>query len=357
MRSKSYTSTISKASFERLTESEIPFACYRLPDQSKTVLIKQANASLHFFDEKKHSNKTGFLFAPFCSTKKLQPVFISADNKWIKDKHPAIAKKPIISATKKQFEELVKHIKGTIVGGEYKKIVAARALVKQIPEQLHPVTLFYALCETYPSAFVSMVYTAQYGLWIGATPEILLEVKNDTYKTFALAGTMPAKSSPCKWGHKELEEHKLVADYIQQSFRKLGAAKPYMELQESTMAGDLLHLRTTYIYSGLSKKKWNQVVKVLHPTPAVAGLPKTKSIQFIKKQEQNERGFYSGYLGPVNVGNEIHLFVNLRCMQLFGNQYALYAGCGITASSVPSKEWKESELKMMTLEKIIRQIK
>ncbi|MBK7148555.1 MAG: chorismate-binding protein [Bacteroidetes bacterium] len=287
----------------------------------------------------------------------MQPVFISASNKSNKKNRPAIANRPPVSATKKQFEELVKHIKGTIARGAYKKIVAARALVKQTPKQLHPVTLFHTLCKTYPSAFVSMVYTSQYGLWIGATPEILLEVKSNTYKTFALAGTMPAKSSARKWGSKELEEHKLVADYIQQSFRKLGAPKPHMELQESTKAGDLLHLRTTYVYTGLPKTKWNEVVKVLHPTPAVAGLPKKKSIQFIKKQEQNDRGFYSGYLGPVNLGDEIHLFVNLRCMQLFDNHYALYSGCGITASSVPSKEWKESELKMMTLEKIIRQIK
>lgn len=63
--------------------------------------------------------------------------------------------------------------------------------------------------------------------------------------------------------------------------------------------------------------------------------------------------FYAGYLGPVNIHNRICLFVNLRCMQLLGDQAVLYAGAGVTADSVPESEWEETEIKLNTLLKVI----
>jgi isochorismate synthase len=356
---KLFTSPIDKSLFDRLTNSKIIFACYRLPGSKKAVLVNQKNSSLHFFNEKQHGDKAGFVFAPFNETKTIKRIFISASNAAIKGKskaNKAVRYKPT-SSTRSEFEELVEQIKQKIRTGKFNKVVAARALINRKPEQLHPTILFNSLCEAYPDAFVSMVYTPQYGLWIGATPEILLEVKKNIYKTYALAGSMPiSNQSVKKWGEKELEEHKLVADYIKKSFRKLGLKKPQTEQQESVMAGKLLHLRTTFTYEGLPKSKWYKAVKKLHPTPAVAGLPKKKSIEFIENNERSQRSFYSGYLGPVNYKNEIRLFVNLRCMQLFKNEYALYAGCGITASSIAAHEWKESELKMTTIQKIIDEL-
>ena len=76
---------------------------------------------------------------------------------------------------------------------------------------------------------------------------------------------------------------------------------------------------------------------------------------FLKNQEGYDRQFYSGYLGPVNVHEESHIYVNLRCMQLFANVALLYAGAGVLADSDPEREWKETEMKMNTLGRIIRQ--
>jgi isochorismate synthase len=50
------------------------------------------------------------------------------------------------------------------------------------------------------------------------------------------------------------------------------------------------------------------------------------------------------------------LFVNLRCMQVFPTQFALYLGGGIMADSDPSKEWEETELKSMTLLNVINSV-
>ena len=91
----------------------------------------------------------------------------------------------------------------------------------------------------------------------------------------------------------------------------------------------------------------------LSPTPAVGGLPKKESLQWIGEREPLHRQYYSGFLGPVHSAAHFHLFVNLRCMQLQGSNLALYAGAGITAGSVPQNEWEETRRKMEIMRSVL----
>ena len=99
-----------------------------------------------------------------------------------------------------------------------------------------------------------------------------------------------------------------------------------------------------------------QMLELLHPTSAVCGMPKEPSKQFIMENEGFDRGYFSGFLGPVHVGKETNIFVNLRCMKLLPQQAILYAGAGIIANSIPEKEWNETEIKMQTLLKVFREL-
>ena len=112
-------------------------------------------------------------------------------------------------------------------------------------------------------------------------------------------------------------------------------------------------MRTSFTYKATSTAAWQKIVGQLHPTPAVAGLPKQKAIDYILEHEKSPRQFYSGYLGPVNLEGQVNLFVNLRCMQVLKNKLAFYAGCGITADSVPADEWRESKMKIATLASVL----
>jgi isochorismate synthase len=95
------------------------------------------------------------------------------------------------------------------------------------------------------------------------------------------------------------------------------------------------------------------MLQLLHPTSAVAGMPLEASLEFLKQNEGYDREFYAGYLGPINFDNNIHIFVNLRCMKLLDNQALLFAGAGITIDSVPEKEREETEIKFKTLLNVI----
>ena len=77
-------------------------------------------------------------------------------------------------------------------------------------------------------------------------------------------------------------------------------------------------------------------------------------MSFILENENYDRAFYSGFLGPIHVKNRSQLFVNLRCMQLKQEHALLYVGGGITQDSVPEAEWEETVLKSKTLLAILR---
>jgi isochorismate synthase len=95
------------------------------------------------------------------------------------------------------------------------------------------------------------------------------------------------------------------------------------------------------------------MLKLLHPTSAVCGMPMEPSFKFIQENEPHEREFYAGYLGPVNIEFESHIYVNLRCLKWRGDHIFLYAGAGVTIDSLPQQEVEEVEIKMDTIQKAL----
>jgi len=115
-----------------------------------------------------------------------------------------------------------------------------------------------------------------------------------------------------------------------------------------------MHLQTEI--TGTIEKttaKTGDFIKALHPTPAVCGLPKEAAEQFILENENYHREFYTGFLGELNVKENTHLFVNLRCMKLQNQKATLYAGGGITTDSVAEKEWEETVYKSHNMKEIL----
>lgn len=94
------------------------------------------------------------------------------------------------------------------------------------------------------------------------------------------------------------------------------------------------------------------LLKDLHPTPAVGGMPKDLAKNFILDNEGYDRSFYAGFAGYENE-NESEFFVNLRCAKIYSNKINLYVGGGIMPDSIPENEWKETELKSRTIGDLI----
>lgn len=212
--------------------------------------------------------------------------------------------------------------------------------------------IFHALCWNHQNAFVYHLHLPFVGEWLGASPELLLNYKNGQLKTVALAGTQKLQGDPHEiiWKEKEKKEQQLVSDFIEDTFAK---NKIVFEKGETktVSAGTIAHLKTEFL-STIAREKISSLLNDLHPTPAVCGIEKEKARQFISDTENHSRKYYTGFLGNIS-GEEINLFVNLRCMQVHKNCFELFTGGGITADSDPEKEWEETEMKAMTLGKYL----
>lgn len=264
------------------------------------------------------------------------------------------------------FAEMVVNAITSIEKGEVQKVVLSRTKNITLPNTFEVIEAFKKLCIAYPNAFVSLVYLPEFQcFWLGATPETLVSMDKDgKFRTMSLAGTQSAIDDNCKnllageirWSHKEIEEQAFVSRYIIECFKKIRLREYYESGPKTVQAGNLMHLRTDYIVDTQAldfPQLGTVMIELLHPTSAVCGMPKVPALRIIAEQELHDREFYSGFLGPVNVQEESHLFVNLRTMKVSGNEATLYAGCGITEDSNPVKEWYETEMKIETLMNVI----
>lgn len=222
--------------------------------------------------------------------------------------------------------------------------------------------LFLKTCRMYPRLFVALVYTSQSGMWLMATPEILLKGEGDEYQTMSLAGTQKAEPSKTiadypvegvEWSKKNREEQQYVTDYIEDCIK--GFAGDYrLKGPYTTMAANLYHLRTDISFRLLDKGRLGDVLNALYPTPAVCGIPKDAARRFILQHELHSRKYYSGFVGPISPQGKTHLFVSLRCMNILQDGICeLYAGGGLLKESEMEKEWKETEAKMQTIRRVL----
>jgi len=190
----------------------------------------------------------------------------------------------------------------------------------------------------------------------------------------ALAGTRKLQNfSENNWTQKEITEQQLVTDSIVSKLNELGYSEEKLKISETynSEAGSLLHLRTDI--SGFFKTDASEIgniLKVLHPTPAICGLPTNEAYKFILAHENYDREFYTGYLGPLNMTTETKrssrtrnqenqayssirkdssLFVNLRCLKYDDAEVKIYVGGGITVDSDATSEWEETVNKTRTM--------
>lgn len=266
------------------------------------------------------------------------------------------------SNAEEQFKNLVQKAIEAIHSAQFEKVVLAREKKIILPDGFEPVRFFNALCNKYRNAFVHLTFTPDSGMWLGATPELLIQIdRENRFQTVALAATQlynpEVAPEETTWSQKDIEEQALVSRYIINCFKQI-RLREFEEIGPRTyLSGNLVHLKTNFFvninqtgFTGLG----SVMLELLHPTSAVCGMPKHASKTFIDENEDFDRGYFSGFVGPVNISAETNLFVNLRCMQIEQHSARLFAGAGIIANSNPQKEWSETEIKMDTLLSVLK---
>lgn len=362
------------------------FALWRLPNENDQHLILAKSIQSLSDEDMLEELPQGFMITPFVSAARS---FIPADyffrfrngellppqsatetnsHAWLHEQNFSpvaslnfhIQKSNVPFSTEvSSFTEFVRKAVANIEEGVFEKVVPSRT--KSIEKNFDALEAFEKLCSRYPTAMVSLISTPEHGTWLGATPETLVSIEDNTlFKTVALAGTKAwHEGIDCKnvaWTQKEIEEQALVERYIISCFKKIRLREYEEHGPKTIVAGNLMHLKSTFTVDMKATnfpQLGSAMLNLLHPTSAVCGMPKEPALDFLQRNEGYDRELYSGYLGPVAIQNNTHLFVNLRCLQLKRDTAILYAGAGVTIDSDPQKEWEETEMKMKTLESVI----
>ena len=199
-------------------------------------------------------------------------------------------------------------------------------------------------------AFRFVYYTQPTGCWLGASPELLgMTDANGLFTTMALAGT---RTDHTPWDDKNLEEHRIVVDYITDRLTEAGLC-PSVGDAESVKCGPVEHLRHIITAPLHSDSAFTGIIRLLSPTPALAGYPLRVALADIAAHEAHPRQCYGGYIAITTPGGYHRAYVNLRSCHFEGRDYCIYAGGGITAQSDPDAEWLEAQTKASTLLSLI----
>ncbi|MEA1786261.1 chorismate-binding protein [Arenibacter sp. GZD96] len=337
-------------------QKELPFVVYRKPNEDQLYFMGQHCDTLV---QTTQYTEIGFVFAPFKpgTPAVLLPPDIVAKTNFIAQNKTSTTlptqAAPVPRAKEKHLQLIAKGIDHIRSGG-LTKVVLARTITQPFSGDVF--LLFQRIASRYPSALCYLWYHPKVGLWLGATPELLLKLNGHTFTTMSLAGTKNYMMGTLpSWGQKELQEQALVTDYILERL-KSEVTDVVAGSLESVRAGNLWHLQTI-LKGNLKSNKIEEVLAALHPTPAICGVPKAAALHFILEQEPYDRAFYAGFLGELNFpstkGNKTALYVNLRCLQLQNEEALLYVGGGITKDSIPEKEWEETVAKSKTLLQVL----
>lgn len=332
---------------------KLPFVAYRYPETNTLKGFFQQSDDLYFT---KIYTESGFVFASFDATNSSILFPLSKSDCLETTFSEGKINDDAINDDFSSFENSrTSHIRLVKKGIDYlkttnnKKIVLSRKEVLAY-SNLNCVVTFKNLLATYSSALVYVWFHPNVGMWMGASPETLLRIRKGEFQTMALAGTQSYHGSlNVNWEQKEKQEQQIVTEYI------IDKLQNKVEVSEATTirAGSLLHICTRISGRLSSKLTINSLINLLHPTPAVCGLPMADAKAFIMKNEGYNREFYTGFFGEININKSSNLFVNLRCMQVFRDDIAIYIGGGITKDSVPEMEWEETVAKSKVMLKVL----
>lgn len=240
------------------------------------------------------------------------------------------------------WDALLERALDRIRSGSLQKVVLARRLRAALPRAVDVGQMVESLAGRHPSCATFALAGADGAWFVGATPETLLRLEGRTVYVDALAGTLAVDQATA--GDKELREHAFVVEAAKSALAPFAERLSFDGEPALVRLRHVVHLRTNLEATLREGVALTEVVRRLHPTPAVGGTPREEALRFIRDHEGFDRGWYAGAVGWVGEG-AAHLCVALRSALFRGEEALVYAGAGIVAGSSADLEWDETARK------------
>ncbi|KGR78409.1 isochorismate synthase [Ureibacillus sinduriensis] len=254
---------------------------------------------------------------------------------------------------KKEYMETITTVTNLIKAKEAEKVVIARSLELEFEDKVSsPQVLSHVVNEQPESYLFGLEH--EHLLFFGASPERLVKVEDGKAFSSCVAGSIKRGETA--------EEDKLLGDSLLNDAKNLGEHQYVVEMIANTFEKNciqytvpkqpkLLKIRDIqHLYTPVEGKLSQdatilQLVKLLHPTPALGGVPRQGAMKIIRDNEAMNRGLYAAPLGWIDAEGNGEFAVAIRSAALKDNKAYLYAGGGIVADSEPNSEYEETLVK------------
>lgn len=255
--------------------------------------------------------------------------------------------------TRASYRDAIKQAADAIDAGELAKVVVAREV--EAVGRIDPAVVLARLSSRFESCAV-FGFGRGTSCFVGASPEVLVELDRDVVTTYAVAGTAPRGATPADdAAHverlasdpKERAEHRYVVDYLRTRLALAGVdLDPTGDTEVRTLPG--IHHLSTMVTGRITPEPGMalRLVGALHPTPAVGGTPTTFAQKWIAEHEGLHRGWYAGPVGWIDHRGCGSFYVALRSALVGPSGMLLVAGAGVVAGSDPEQELIETDVKL-----------
>ncbi len=274
-----------------------------------------------------------------------------------------ISKIKIRSNTKKdKFLDMVTKAKKYIKLGDIFQVVLSQRFEAKLTKK--PLEIYKKLRVTNPSPFMYFFNFKDFQI-IGASPEILVRLRDNKITVRPIAGTRPRGKNITQDkfyekdllnDKKELSEHLMLLDLGRNDAGKVSKINS-VKVTESFVIekySHVMHIVSNVI--GKYNKKYSKFKSLLAGFPAgtVSGAPKIRAMEIIDELEKSKRKVYAGGIGYFSANGEFDTCIALRTAVAKNNKFYVQAGAGIVADSVPTKEYEETVNKAKALINALR---
>lgn len=249
--------------------------------------------------------------------------------------------------------EAVREMANEIKLGKMEKVVLARDLHVEGSKDFSPTAVLKNLNAQQTDSFI-FAFERNETCFLGATPERLIKKDQQMLYTTCLAGSIARGKTPTEDAElgefllndkKNLQEHQFVVDMITSAMNKVCHKIEVPDQPTLYKVRDIQHLYTPIIGHTYEEASLFNIIKDLHPTPALGGVPRHYALEKIRELEPQDRGWYASPIGWIDQKGNGEFAVAIRSGVIEGNHATLFAGCGIVGDSNPVSEYEETKIK------------
>ena len=261
------------------------------------------------------------------------------------------------NTSKKKFISMVKKAKKYIKIGDIFQVVLSQRFETNLTKS--PLEIYKKLRKTNPSPFMYFFNFYDFQI-IGASPEILVRLRDDKITIRPIAGTRPRGLTKKQDNFymkdllndkKELAEHLMLLDLGRNDVGKVSKINTVKVTEKFNIEkySHVMHIVSNVI--GFFNKKFTKFNSLLAGFPAgtVSGAPKIRAMEIIDELETSKRKVYAGGIGYFSANGEFDTCIALRTALAKKNKFYVQAGAGIVADSKPLNEYEETVNKAKAL--------